>query len=96
MGLENFRDITRAVVKRIDSDRVIYVDGSGAEKSAPADNVVIYAGRSPRCDEALEFHGAAQRFFAIGDCRIPGILEKHKDGNVASAMRTAFAAASQI
>jgi 2,4-dienoyl-CoA reductase-like NADH-dependent reductase (Old Yellow Enzyme family)/thioredoxin reductase len=95
-NLKNFKSITRATARRITSDSVIYVDGSDAEKSIPADNVVIYAGRTPRRDEALAFYGAAERFFAIGDCKIPGILEKHKDGNVASSIRTAFAAASQI
>jgi 2,4-dienoyl-CoA reductase-like NADH-dependent reductase (Old Yellow Enzyme family)/thioredoxin reductase len=95
-SLDNFKTITQATAKRIDADKVVYVDGRGAEKSIPADNVVIYAGRTPRRDEALKFYGAAERFFTIGDCKIPGILEKHKDGNVASSMRTAFAAASQI
>jgi NADPH-dependent 2,4-dienoyl-CoA reductase/sulfur reductase-like enzyme len=95
-SLETFTFITQATVQRIDSDKVVYIDGKGAEKSIPADNVVIYAGRKPRRDEALTFYGTAERFFAIGDCKIPGILEKHKDGNVASSIRTAFAAASQI
>jgi hypothetical protein len=58
--------------------------------------VVIYAGRTPRREEAMTFLGTAGWYFAVGDCNAPGIVRKHGEGNVANAMRTAFAAASQI
>ena len=42
----------------------------------------------PRRDEALAFYGTTKHFYMIGDCKKPGTVQ--------SAMRDAFAAASQI
>jgi NADPH-dependent 2,4-dienoyl-CoA reductase/sulfur reductase-like enzyme len=95
-ALKNFSFITEATVKSISSSSVTYVDAKRSEKTIPAESVVIYAGRTPRREEAMTFFGAAGRYFAVGDCNSPGIVRKHGDGNVANAMRTAFAAASQI
>jgi 2,4-dienoyl-CoA reductase-like NADH-dependent reductase (Old Yellow Enzyme family)/thioredoxin reductase len=85
---ENFSFITQARATAISKDKVTYVDAKGAEKSIQADSVVIDAGRKPRQDDAIKFYGTAGQFFIIGDCRA--------EGRVAHAMRTAFAAASQI
>jgi hypothetical protein len=75
---------------------VTYVDANGGEKSINADNVVIYAGRKPRQDEALQFYGSAERFFMIGDCSSEGDIVKLSDGCVRTGIFTAFGAASQI
>ncbi len=95
-ALPNFDYLTEVTATGISTDKVTYIDANGKEKSIKADNVVIYAGRKPRRNEALEFYSAAKRFFTIGDCSIHGNLRKHIDGNVAKATRTAFAAASRI
>jgi 2,4-dienoyl-CoA reductase-like NADH-dependent reductase (Old Yellow Enzyme family)/thioredoxin reductase len=93
---KTFSYITEATVADISNGRVVYTKAGGGEKSIPADNVVIYAGRKPRLDEALGFYGAAGRFFAIGDCSMDGDLVRMSDGNVRTSQRTAFAAASKI
>jgi pyruvate/2-oxoglutarate dehydrogenase complex dihydrolipoamide dehydrogenase (E3) component len=95
-ALDNFSYITGATVTEIASGRVTYNAAGKGEKTIGADDVVIYAGRQPRRDDAMKFFGTAKRFFMIGDCNIHGILKNHIDGNVATAMRSAFAAASQI
>lgn len=87
-ALDNFRSITEATATGISEKGVIYRDAKGDEKSLRADNVVIYAGRRPRHEEAMGFYGTAAQFFIIGDCRA--------EGNVQKGVRTAFAAASRI
>jgi NADPH-dependent 2,4-dienoyl-CoA reductase/sulfur reductase-like enzyme len=93
---KTFSFVTGAVVKNISKGQVTYADARGGEKSIPADTVVAYAGRKPRLDEALGFHGAAGRFFAIGDCSMDGDIVRICEGNVRTSQRTAFAAASKI
>jgi pyruvate/2-oxoglutarate dehydrogenase complex dihydrolipoamide dehydrogenase (E3) component len=93
---KTFSYITGAVVKSVGGGNVVYTDANGNEKSIPADNVVIYAGRKPRLNEAFGFYGAADRFFAIGDCSMDGDLVRIGDGNLRTSQRTAFAAASKI
>jgi len=95
-ALANFNYITEVTATAISEGEVTYIDVKGDKKSIGADNVVIYAGRKPRRDEAIEFYGAADRFFIIGDCNTPGILQAHAQGNVRNCNRTAFAAASMI
>jgi len=94
--LKNFGYVTQATVKSISPISVVYADVQGNEKTIPAESVVIYAGRMPRRDEAMTFFDSAGRCFAVGDCSATGIVRKHGEANVANAMRTAFAAASQI
>jgi len=87
--MKNFSFITQATVRGISGGKVTYVDAKGIEKTIQADAVVIYAGFTPKTDEALRFSGSADRFFAIGDCQEVG-------GMVRACTRTAFAAASQL
>jgi len=87
--MKNFSFITLATVRGISGGKVTYIDSEGSEKSLHADSVVIYAGFTPKTDEALRFSGSAERYFAIGDCREVG-------GMVRACTRTAFAAASQL
>jgi len=86
---DNFNYITEATVTGISKGKVTYKDAKGAEKSIPADDVVIFAGFKPRKTEALKFSGLADQFFIIGDCSGNG-------GEIRKCNRIAFAAASQI
>ena len=56
------------------------MNAKGSEKSILADNVIIEAGRKPRQEEALKFHGSAKRFFIIGDCSNDGDIMKLRKG----------------
>jgi 2,4-dienoyl-CoA reductase-like NADH-dependent reductase (Old Yellow Enzyme family)/thioredoxin reductase len=95
-ALSNFSYIIEVTATAVLEGEVAYADAKGNKKSIQADNVIIYAGRKPRHDEALKFYGAADRFFMIGDCGAHGIVQAHAQGNVRECTRTAFAAASQI
>ncbi len=95
-ALPNFKFVTGAKATEITAESVAYVDAGGAKHSIKTDNVVIYAGRKPRHEEALKFYGSAKRFFIVGDCHARGIILDHADGNVAKSVRTAFGAASEI
>jgi NADPH-dependent 2,4-dienoyl-CoA reductase/sulfur reductase-like enzyme len=87
-ALDTFSYITEVTATRISEGKVFYKDATGSEKSIQADNVVIYAGRKPRQDEALKFYDSADRFFTIGDCLV--------QSDVRVCMRNAFATASEI
>jgi len=91
-----FSFITGATVKGISRGKVTYVDEKGIENSLQADNVVVYAGRRPRQEEALKFVGSAERFFVIGDCSCDGNIVRISEGNVRTSQRSAFSAASQV
>lgn len=88
-NMNNTSIITQATTTRISEGTVFYKDATGSEMSIRADSVVIYAGLSPKKDEALTFSGSAKRFFAVGDCSEMG-------GNVQRSIRSAFFAASQV
>jgi thioredoxin reductase len=92
----NFSYVTEATVKNIAAGQVTYIDAKGGEKSIQADNVVLYAGRKPRQEEAMKFAGTAKRFFIIGDCMMPGIIKTHWEGDVWTSIRSGFAAGSAI
>ncbi len=62
--------------------------GDGAAHTIDCDAVVLAGGRRDRTDAALQFYGAAEEFYLIGDCREPG--------NVQQCMRAAFSTASRI
>ena len=86
--LETFSFITHATTTSISKGKVTYRDADGAEKTLECDDVVLAGGMRPLYDEALRFHGSADRFFMIGDCT--------EVGSVQTSMRTAFGAASQL
>ena len=88
-NMNNFSYILEATTTRISEGKVFYMDATGAEKSVQADSVVIYAGFSPRQDEAMKFSGSAGRLSIIGACT-------GEDSNVQMCNRTAFGAASQV
>jgi 2,4-dienoyl-CoA reductase-like NADH-dependent reductase (Old Yellow Enzyme family)/NADPH-dependent 2,4-dienoyl-CoA reductase/sulfur reductase-like enzyme len=86
--LKNFKYILRARCNGIGADKVTYLDAGGAEHAIKAGSVVVAVGMKPKNDLALEFYGAGDRFFMIGDCNIAG--------NVQKAMRSAFSTASTL
>jgi 2,4-dienoyl-CoA reductase-like NADH-dependent reductase (Old Yellow Enzyme family)/thioredoxin reductase len=86
--LPNFKYVLKARCQRIGPDSVTYTDADGAEHSIQAGSVVIATGMKPKNDLALNFYGAADRFFMIGDCNVVGNIQK--------AMRSAFSTASML
>ncbi|MGI9951902.1 FAD-dependent oxidoreductase [Moorellaceae bacterium AZ2] len=85
---EGFKAITNAQVTRISPDSVTYVDAEGKQQIVPADTVVIAVGVKPLFDLALSFYDSAKEFYMIGDC--------HQPGSLMTALRSAFAVASNI
>ncbi|MCE5253651.1 MAG: FAD-dependent oxidoreductase [Actinomycetia bacterium] len=86
--LETFSFVTNAVTTAIKKGAVTYRQADGVEKTIECDDIVVAGGMNPRWDEALSFHGTADRFFMIGDCR--------EVGSVQTSIRSAFGAASQL
>ena len=90
--LQNHPDLdfaTEVTVKDITGGKVTYTDSKGAEKSIPADSIVIYSGLKPRMDEAEKFIGSADQVLLLGDCT-------GKSGTIQKTIRSAFFVASQI
>jgi NADPH-dependent 2,4-dienoyl-CoA reductase/sulfur reductase-like enzyme len=86
---ENFSYVLEAITTGISEGKVTYREATGSEKSIRADSVVIYAGLSPRMDEAMKFSGAAGQVVPLGDCT--GMC-----GTIQKTIRSAFFAASQV
>ncbi len=83
----NFSYILNARVTAIRDGSVFY-EKDGAETALPADHVVLAAGMKPRSDEAMSFFTGRVRVHMIGDC--------DKVGSIQTAMRAAYALASNI
>ena len=64
------------------------MDADGTEQFTAADTVAISTGMKPRRDEALAFYDTTKHFYMIGDCKKPA--------TISTAMREAFAVASEI
>jgi pyruvate/2-oxoglutarate dehydrogenase complex dihydrolipoamide dehydrogenase (E3) component len=86
--LEKFHYILQARGTGIGDGQVTYLDADGNEKTIEASSVVIAVGMKAKDTLAMEFHGASDRLFMIGDC--------NRAGNVQKAMRSAFSTASQL
>ena len=85
---KNFSFIPSATTISIESGSVKYRDENGEIHLVEADSVVLSGGMNPRMTEAMAFYGCAGRFYIIGD--------SSQVGSIQTAMRSAFAAASQI
>ena len=85
---ERLTTITKARVKEILEDKVIYTDDEGKDKKIKADTVIIAAGSKSKSKEAISFYDCAQEYHIIGDCE--------KVGSIMQAMRSGYAAASQV
>lgn len=86
--LDNFKYILNVRCSGINKNEVIYIDANGDKKFIKADSVVVSVGMKAKKAEALEFYGAADRFYMIGDCKKPATIQQ--------AMRSAFSIASTI
>ncbi len=88
-----FRYMVGTAVKGISKGSVIFTDAGGKEKTIQADSIIVSEGRKPRLAEAMAFSDVARWFFMIGDCNPKeGVVRK----GIRTAMRSAFAAASEI
>jgi pyruvate/2-oxoglutarate dehydrogenase complex dihydrolipoamide dehydrogenase (E3) component len=86
---ENMSYVLEAMPTKISNGKVTYKDVSGKEKSVKADSVIIYAGLTPRLDEALKFSKAADQLLLLGDCT-------GRNGTLQKAIRSAFFTASRV
>jgi 2,4-dienoyl-CoA reductase-like NADH-dependent reductase (Old Yellow Enzyme family)/thioredoxin reductase len=86
--LPNFKYILQARCTGIGANNVTYTSTDGAEHTIEAGSVVISVGMKPRNELALKFSDAADRFYVIGDCDVPGNIQK--------AMRSAFSIGSML
>src|SRR5208283_1345832 len=84
----NLSCVVNARCTGIGANGVTYTDAEGAQHAVETGSVVIAVGMKPINNLALEFYGAADRFFMIGDCDVVG--------NVQKAMRSAFSIASML
>ena len=84
----NLACVVNARCTGIGANKVTYTDAGGEEHAIEARSVVIAVGMKPKNDIAMEFYGAADRFFMIGDCNVVG--------NVQKAIRSAFSIASML
>ena len=87
-ALPTFHSVVNATVTGVHDDCVTYKDKEGVEHSIPCDSVVISLGMKPLTDEALSFHGSADRFALIGDCKKPATVQQ--------AMRSAYAVSHSV
>jgi thioredoxin reductase len=87
-ALQGFHYVLEARVTGITGDNVTYVDNTGQKHEIEAGSVVIAAGTQAKHDLAMQFYGAADRFFMVGDCQ--------RAGNIQQAIRSAFATASML
>lgn len=85
---KNLTILLNARVSGITESAVEYTDGEGKTCSVPARSVVMSAGTRARTRDGMEFYSAGDTFSMVGDCQ--------KVGSIMEAMRTGFAAASQI
>jgi 2,4-dienoyl-CoA reductase-like NADH-dependent reductase (Old Yellow Enzyme family)/NADPH-dependent 2,4-dienoyl-CoA reductase/sulfur reductase-like enzyme len=84
----NFSYVVNAFCTGIKPDKVTYLDADGKEHDIKVDSVVIAVGMKAKNDLAMQFYGAGDRLYTIGDC--------DKAGNVQKVMRSAFSIASMI
>ena len=79
---------TKALVKGITEEGVVYTDEEGVEHVVPADTIVIATGMEPLMDQAMAFHGHGAQLITVGDSQKPG--------NVLSLTRSAWFATMQL
>lgn len=84
----NFHPILSATTIRVTPDTVKYRDKDRHTHILSCDSVIVCGGMSALMDEALQYAGSAPYFRIIGDC--------DGGGNIQSAVRSGFAAASCI
>ncbi len=83
----NFSYVLNARVTAIEDGRIVYERG-GETAALSCGSVVLAAGMKPRSDEAMAFFTGNVRVHIIGDC--------DRVGSIQSAMRAAYALASNL
>lgn len=86
--LSGFSVLVHATTTEVTPKCIRYTDKSGDSRTLHCDNVIVCGGMKPLMDEALKYSGCAPEFRIIGDCE--------SVGNVQSAVRSGFAAASSL
>lgn len=87
-ALPGFRGICRARCEAIRESEVEYTAADGSRRVIPVDTVVLATGYESRAEEAMALFGVTSETVMVGDCETASHLPH--------AMRSAFAAASQI
>lgn len=87
-AMPNLSFIINAQTMLIADSSVTYTGADGAQHILEADTVIVAGGMKSRQAEAIRFYGTACQFAIIGDCQ--------RVGSVQSAVRSAFAAASEL
>ena len=73
---DNLKGIVNATTTKVEGGTVTYVDADGKEQTISGDSVVICGGMEPCIDSALSYVGAADIFYAVGDCNGAGNIQK--------------------
>jgi len=84
----NFHYTLHATCRAVTETGVVYTDENGAEHALEGGAVLMAVGSRSRADEALALFAPGRRVMMIGDCR--------RASDIANAMRTGFACASQL
>lgn len=66
--------IRSAKTLKLEPGKVWYEGADGTVSSVCCDDIVVSGGLSPLQNEAMAFFGAAQEFYAIGDCKEVGSM----------------------
>jgi 2,4-dienoyl-CoA reductase-like NADH-dependent reductase (Old Yellow Enzyme family)/thioredoxin reductase len=85
---DNLKGITKASTTKIEGNKVTYIDENGVSHTIEGDEVVICGGVKPNTANALKYASAAAEFRLIGDA--------DHVGDIQQAVRSGFAAASQL
>lgn len=86
---DHLRFILQATTLSVDEGGVTYLDAvSGETKRVDGDTVIISGGMDSRAEEAMCYYDCAPDFYMIGDCSVTG--------NLQTAIRSGYAAASRI
>lgn len=87
-ALPNFHEMVQAVCTKVSEDAVEYQGPDGQTHRISAETVVIASGMKSNTEEALKFWPVGPNIHLIGDCETVGSIQ--------SAMRSAFAIASNL
>lgn len=87
-SMKNFHPFVNAVCTGVSPTNVTYKDAEGAEHTIECDHIVLAAGMKANVDEVFRFWDIGPNIHVVGDC--------DSVGSVQSAMRSAFAIASNL
>lgn len=85
---QNLHPIMQATTTAVTPTSVEYQDKEGVTHTLTCDSVIVCGGMRACKDDALQYSGCAAQFRMIGDCE--------QGGNIQSAVRAGYAAASNI